>query len=95
MCVCKRTCIRVYIPYAQANVAISTLAARVGKQKTVAEQRLRALRKKQEGLLNELASNLPVWKLYGWSGMFITIHVMMCPSFGCLKGWLAAPRRRY
>jgi hypothetical protein len=25
-----------------------------------------------QGILNELATNLPIWKLYGWSDFFIT-----------------------
>ena len=50
-----------------ANVAISTLTARVTTQKTISEQKLRELRKKQEGILHDLSANLPIWKLYGWS----------------------------
>ena len=46
-----------------ANVAVTALTARVITQKTVSEAKLRALQKQQEGILNELASNLPIWKL--------------------------------
>jgi hypothetical protein len=45
-----------------ANVGISAVAARVTTQKTVSERKLRELRKKQEGVLNDLATNLPIWK---------------------------------
>eukprot|EP01047_Picozoa_sp_COSAG01_P007296 COSAG01_NODE_275_length_19669_cov_8.676188_20_plen_355_part_00 len=45
-----------------ANVGISAVAARVTTQKTVSERKLRELRKKQEGVLNDLAANLPIWK---------------------------------
>ena len=47
------------------------MANRVTTQKTTSEQKLRTLRKKQEGVLNEFAANLPIWKLYGWGGFFI------------------------
>eukprot|EP01052_Picozoa_sp_SAG31_P009029 SAG31_NODE_467_length_15267_cov_13.792919_5_plen_364_part_00 len=55
-----------------ANAGISALAARVGKQKTVAVQKVRVKLKQQEALLNELAANLPIWRLYGWGNMFIS-----------------------
>lgn len=54
-----------------ANVGISAIAAKVGTKKTKTEQKLRELRKKQEGILNELAANLPIWKLYGWTDYFV------------------------
>ena len=56
---------------AVAGAGLSLAAAKVGKEKTKSEQELRSLRKKQEAVLNELASNLPIWKLYGWVGYFI------------------------
>ena len=42
-----------------------------GKQEwlTKSEQELRSLRKKQEAVLNELASNLPIWKLCECKGI--------------------------
>ena len=46
-----------------AGAGLSLAAAKVGKEKTKSEQELRSLRKKQEAVLNELASNLPIWKL--------------------------------
>lgn len=54
-----------------ANVGISALSAKVGRQKTISEEKLRDLRKKQEGILHDLSSNLPIWKLYGWTDFFI------------------------
>ena len=54
-----------------ANVGISALSGKVGKQKTVSEEKLRDLRKRQEGILNDLSANLPIWKLYGWTDFFI------------------------
>lgn len=54
-----------------ANVGISALAGKVGKQKTVSEEKLRDLRKRQEGILNDLSANLPIWKLYGWTDFFV------------------------
>jgi ABC-type multidrug transport system fused ATPase/permease subunit len=54
-----------------ANVGITALTARVSAQKTKAEQKRRALLKKQEDQLNQLASNLPIWRLYGWGDLFI------------------------
>ena len=54
-----------------ANIGITALTARVTTQKTVSEAKLRALQKQQEGILNELAANLPIWKLYGWPNFFI------------------------
>ena len=54
-----------------SNVAITALTAKVVTQKTVSETKLRELSKQQEGILNELAANLPIWKLYGWSSFFI------------------------
>ena len=54
-----------------ANVGISSLSAKVGKQKSISEEKLRDLRKKQEGVLHDLSANLPIWKLYGWTDFFI------------------------
>ena len=54
-----------------ANVGISALSAKVGAQKTVSEEKLRHLRKKQEGILHDLSANLPIWKLYGWTDFFV------------------------
>jgi ABC-type multidrug transport system fused ATPase/permease subunit len=50
---------------------VIALASKVGDQKTKSEQKLRSLRKKQEAILNELAANLPIWKLYGWADYFV------------------------
>lgn len=55
-----------------ANFLITALTARVSAQKTKAEQKRRELLKQQEAKLNELASHLPIWRLYGWGDMFIT-----------------------
>ncbi len=54
-----------------ANVGISALSAKVGNQKTISEEKLRDLRKKQESILHDLSANLPIWKLYGWTDFFI------------------------
>ena len=51
---------------ASANFLITALTARVSAQKTKAEQKRRELLKQQEAKLNELASHLPIWRLYGW-----------------------------
>lgn len=56
---------------AAIGAAVIALVAKVGDQKTKSEQKLRSLRKKQEAVLNELASNLPIWKLYGWADYFV------------------------
>lgn len=55
-----------------ANVVITALTARISKQKTYAEQKRRELLKRQENQLNQLASNLPIWRLYGWGDMFVS-----------------------
>eukprot|EP01043_Picozoa_sp_COSAG02_P009580 COSAG02_NODE_327_length_24561_cov_92.867754_19_plen_797_part_00 len=56
---------------AAIGAGVLGLVAKVGNQKTKTEQKLRSLRKKQEAVLNELASNLPIWKLYGWADYFV------------------------
>jgi ABC-type multidrug transport system fused ATPase/permease subunit len=53
------------------NFGLTAITAKVMARKTAADKRLRELRKKQEDALNELAGSLPIWKLYGWTGMFI------------------------
>jgi hypothetical protein len=53
-----------------ANLGITALTTRVISHKTKTEAKLRELRKQQEGILHELAANLPIWKFYGWSRFF-------------------------
>eukprot|EP01052_Picozoa_sp_SAG31_P004096 SAG31_NODE_166_length_21670_cov_22.507719_14_plen_412_part_00 len=52
-------------------VGITFVTSKVGSQKTISDQRLRELRKKQEAVLKEFAADLPIWKLYGWEKYFV------------------------
>ena len=45
------------------TIGLTALTARAATLHAAAEQRVRELRKKQEGQLNELAASLPIWKL--------------------------------
>ncbi len=55
-----------------ANAGVTALTARLTTQKSIAQGKLRELAKKQEGIYHDLASNLPIWKFYGWTNFFVS-----------------------
>ena len=53
------------------NFGITAATAKVMALTEAADKQLRELRKRQEDSLTELSDALPIWKLYGWTNMFI------------------------